>query len=103
LKLCDNLGLSSTRPCYRCEDGVAFHGNNPAGGVRCAVCDGAGELEVCCCLCGEYGATDRIGDEVFHVECAEEWLADEASREEYPDNGPTDPWETSGPGRREAP
>jgi hypothetical protein len=22
-----------------------------------------------------------------------------AEREEYPDNGPTDPWETSGPGR----
>jgi hypothetical protein len=76
LKLCDNLGLPSTRDCYRCEDGVAFHGNNPAGGTRCAVCDGAGVLERCCCLCGEYGATDWIGREVFHAECAEEVLAD---------------------------
>jgi hypothetical protein len=33
-------------------------------------------LERCCGLCGEYGATDRIGDEVFHLECAEEVLAD---------------------------
>jgi hypothetical protein len=55
---------------------VAFHGNDPAGGVRCEVCDGAGVLEVTCGLCGEYGATDRIGREVFHAECAEEVLAD---------------------------
>ena len=26
----------------------------------------------------------------------------EPVREEYPDHGPTDPWETSGPGRRAA-
>jgi hypothetical protein len=76
LKLCGNLGLSSTRPCYRCEDGVAFHGNHPAGGTRCDVCDGAGVLKPVCDLCGEYGATDRVGDEVFHAECAEEVLAD---------------------------
>jgi hypothetical protein len=76
LKPCGNQGLSSTRPCYRCEDGVAFPGNNPAGGVRCAVCDGAGVLKPVCDLCGEYGATDRVGDEVFHAECAEEVLAD---------------------------
>jgi hypothetical protein len=55
---------------------VAFHGNDPAGGVRCPACDGTGVLERCCALCGEYGATDRIGDEVFHAECAEEVLAD---------------------------
>jgi hypothetical protein len=55
---------------------VAFHGNDPAGGVRCPVCDGAGVLEPVCGLCGEYGATDRIGDEVFHLGCAEEVLAD---------------------------
>jgi hypothetical protein len=71
---CNGQLPSST--CIRCEDGVAFHGNNPAGGVRCAVCDGAGVLERCCCLCGEYGATDWIGREVFHAECAEEVLAD---------------------------
>jgi hypothetical protein len=76
LKLCDNLGLSSTRPCYRCEDGVAFHGNRPGGGTRCEACDGAGVLEPVCGLCGEYGATDRVGDEVFHLDCAEEVLAD---------------------------
>jgi hypothetical protein len=76
LKLCDNLGLSSTRPCCRCEDGVAFHGNHPGGGTRCEVCDGAGVLEPVCGLCGEYGATDWIGREAFHLGCAEEVLAD---------------------------
>jgi hypothetical protein len=53
LKLCDVRFPSSTRhnpgpvtvACWRCEDGVAFHGNDPAGGVRCEVCDGAGVLE----------------------------------------------------------
>jgi hypothetical protein len=65
-----------TVACYRCEDGIAFNGNDPAGGTRCDICDGAGELEVACGLCGEYGATDRIGREVFHAECAEEVLAD---------------------------
>jgi hypothetical protein len=62
--------------CPRCEDGIAFNGNDPAGGVRCDICDGAGVLEPVCGLCGEYGATDRIGDEVFHLGCAEEVLAD---------------------------
>jgi hypothetical protein len=71
---CDGLSLSST--CPRCEDGIAFNGNDPAGGVRCDICDGAGVLEPVCGLCGEYGATDRIGDEVFHLGCAEEVLAD---------------------------
>jgi hypothetical protein len=65
-----------TVACYRCEDGIAFNGNDPAGGTRCDICDGAGVLERCCGLCGEYGATDRIGREVFHAECAEEVLAD---------------------------
>jgi hypothetical protein len=55
---------------------VAFHGNHPGGGTRCDLCDGAGQVEVCCALCGEYGATDRVGDEVFHLGCAEEVLAD---------------------------
>ena len=35
-----------------------------------------GRVEGVCGLCGEYGATDWIGDEVFHAECAEEVLAD---------------------------
>jgi len=55
---------------------VAFHGNHPCGGTQCDVCDGAGVLEPVCGLCGECGATDRVGDEVFHAECAEEVLAD---------------------------
>jgi hypothetical protein len=44
---CNGLSPSSTThsECPRCEDGVAFHGNDPAGGVRCEVCDGAGVLE----------------------------------------------------------
>jgi hypothetical protein len=29
-----------------------------------------------CGLCGERGATDQVGDEVFHLGCAEEVLAD---------------------------
>jgi len=29
-----------------------------------------------------------------------EYMRSVAAREEYPDDGPTDPWETSGPGRR---
>jgi hypothetical protein len=65
-----------TVACDRCEDGVAFHGNHPGGGTRCPACDGTGVLERCCGLCGEYGATDWIGREVFHLECAEEVLAD---------------------------
>jgi hypothetical protein len=55
---------------------VAFHGNHPASGVRCETCDGTGVLGLTCDLCGEYGATDRVGDEVFHLDCAEEVLAD---------------------------
>ena len=55
---------------------MAFHGNHPAGGTQCDVCDGAGQVEVYCALCGEYGATDRVGAEVFHAGCAEEVLAD---------------------------
>jgi hypothetical protein len=65
-----------TVACDRCEDGVAFHGNHPGGGTRCEVCGGTGQVGLCCALCGEYGATDRIGDEMFHLECAEEVLAD---------------------------
>jgi hypothetical protein len=37
---------------------------------------GTGIREIICDLCGEYGATDRIGREVFHLGCAEEVLAD---------------------------
>jgi hypothetical protein len=55
---------------------VAFHGTHPGGGTQCDVCDGAGALGLTCDLCGEYGATDRVGDEVFHLGCAEEVLAD---------------------------
>jgi hypothetical protein len=55
---------------------VAFPGNRPGGGVRCDICDGAGVLEPVCGLCGECGATERVGDEVFHLGCAEEVLAD---------------------------
>ena len=55
---------------------MAFHGNHPAGGVRCETCDGTGVLELTCDLCGEHGATERIGDETFHAGCAEEVLAD---------------------------
>jgi hypothetical protein len=82
LKLCDVRLPSSTRHnptpliCYRCEDGVAFLGNRPGGGTRCDICDGAGVLEPVCGLCGEYGAADWIGREVFHAGCAEEVLAD---------------------------
>jgi hypothetical protein len=82
LELCDVRLPSSTRRnptpliCDRCEDCVAFHGNHPGGGTRCDICDGAGVLERCCDLCGDYGATDWIGREVFHTECAEEVLAD---------------------------
>jgi hypothetical protein len=75
---CNGLSPSSTlhSECPRCEDGIAFNGNDPAGGVRCDICDGTGVLERCCALCGEYGATDWIGREVFHAGCAEEVLAD---------------------------
>lgn len=69
-------GAPLTTECWRCEDGIAFNGNNPSGGMVCEVCDGTGVLELCCALCGEYGATDRIGNEVYHLSCAEEVLAD---------------------------
>ena len=55
---------------------MAFHGNHPTGGVRCEICDGTGVLGLTCDFCGGYGATDRVGDEVFHLDCAEEVLAD---------------------------
>jgi hypothetical protein len=82
---CDGLAPSSTGAnlappltveCEHCEDGIRWtsrYGGNdpdvwPVG--RCETCDGTGQVELRCALCGEYGATDRVGDEVFHAGCA---------------------------------
>jgi len=62
--------------CERCEDGTRFAGNSPAGGVRCEACDGTGQVEVVCELCGEYGATDLLEGRPYHLGCAEEVLSD---------------------------
>jgi hypothetical protein len=72
----------SITECPDCEDGTRWtsrYGGNDPDVWRtgpCETCDGTGQVEVCCALCGEYGATDRVGDEVFHLDCAEEVLAD---------------------------
>jgi hypothetical protein len=49
---------------------VAFHGNNPAGGVRCAVCDGTGQVEVTCNHCGDAGAVEWFQGDPLCVACA---------------------------------
>lgn len=41
--------------------------------MRCD--DGEGTRELCCDLCGDYGATEFLGGRPFHQECAEEQRA----------------------------
>jgi hypothetical protein len=68
--------------CDRCEEGTRWtsrYGGNdpdvwPVG--LCEACDGTGTRELCCELCGDYGATEFIGRWPFHAECAEEQRAD---------------------------
>jgi hypothetical protein len=62
-------------PCPRCTDGIATT-NDPSSPRRCEACDGTGTRELCCSLCGDYGATEFIGRWPFHTECAEEQRAD---------------------------
>jgi hypothetical protein len=68
--------------CEHCEDGIRWtsrYGGNdpdvwPVG--RCETCDGTGRVEVVCEWCGDHGATDLLEGRPYHLECAEEVLAD---------------------------
>lgn len=68
--------------CPRCTDGIATT-NDPSSARRCPDCDGTGTLELCCDLCGDYGASEFVGGRPFHLECAEEVKADAFWVEEY--------------------
>lgn len=77
-----------------------YGGNDPDtwdAGV-CERCDETGYEVVSCEACWEPAVRMFQGNALCMAHY-EEWRADaEVSREEYPDNGPTDPWRTSGPG-----
>lgn len=68
-------------PCPRCTDGISTT-NDPSSPRHCPECDGDGARELCCDLCGEYGASEIVDDRPFHAECAEEWSADALSMAE---------------------
>jgi hypothetical protein len=90
LKPCDVWLPPSTRhnptpltvECEHCEDGIRWtsrYGGNDPDVWRvgpCETCDGTGRAEVVCEWCGDHGATDLLEGRPYHLECAEEVLAD---------------------------
>lgn len=67
-----------TVACPHCEQGTRWtsrYGGNDPDVWRvgpCETCDGTGYREICCELCGEYGATEMFQSLPFHTKCATE-------------------------------